>query len=114
MHGDQTLGYGLWEKIQQFLDQAFKDTGHENFYCPLFIPKSFFEREAEHIDGFAKECAVVTHRRLAKNDKGQLVPKVLSKNLWSCGPTSETIIGEMFARWIHSYRDSSAFVKSVG
>ena len=67
-------GYGIWENMQAVLDRMFKDTGHENAYFPLFIPKSFLEKEAEHVDGFAKECAVVTHHRLEPGPDGGLVP----------------------------------------
>src|SRR3954470_13378961 len=67
-------GYAIWETIQRTLDGMIKETGHKNAYFPLFIPKSFLEKEAEHVEGFAKECAVVTHSRLAKNDKGGLSP----------------------------------------
>ena len=67
-------GYTIWENIQRVLDRKFKDTGHVNAYFPLFIPKSFLEKEAAHVEGFAKECAVVTHSRLKANDKGELIP----------------------------------------
>ncbi len=98
-------GYRLWENIQGSLDKKFKATGHENIYCPLFIPKSYLEREAEHVDGFATECAVVTHHRLVKNTEGQLdVASPLEEPL-IIRPTSETVIGELFANWMQSYRD---------
>lgn len=98
-------GYGLWENIQQALDRMFKDTGHQNVYFPLFIPLSFFEKEAEHVEGFAKECAVVTHRRLETRPGGGLVPSGELDEPLVVRPTSETIIGAAFAKWIQSYRD---------
>ncbi|MDA8362531.1 MAG: proline--tRNA ligase [Gammaproteobacteria bacterium] len=98
-------GYGLWENIQQGLDRMFKDTGHQNAYFPLFIPLSFFEKEAEHVEGFAKECAVVTHRRLEARPGGGLVPAAELEEPLVVRPTSETIIGASFAKWIRSYRD---------
>ena len=97
-------GYALWENIQRVLDGAFKDTGHVNAYFPLFIPVSFLEKEAAHVDGFAKECAVVTHHRLELKD-GKLVPTGELEEPLVVRPTSETIIGEMFAKWVQSYRD---------
>lgn len=101
-------GYGIWERMQQALDKMFKDTGHENAYFPLFIPKSFFSKEASHVEGFAKECAVVTHYRL-KNDpdgKGIVVDEAakLEEEL-IVRPTSETIIWDTYRDWIQSYRD---------
>jgi prolyl-tRNA synthetase len=98
-------GYALWENIQRALDRMFKDTGHENAYFPLFIPVSFFEKEAEHVEGFAKECAVVTHHRLEATDGGGLRPAGELDEPLVVRPTSETIVGAMFARWIQSYRD---------
>ena len=98
-------GFGLWENMQRVLDKMFKDTGHENAYFPLFIPKSFLEKEAEHVEGFAKECAVVTHHRLEPGPDGGLVPAGPLEEPLIVRPTSETIIGSMFAKWIHSYRD---------
>ncbi len=97
-------GYGIWENIQQQLDKRIKDTGHENAYFPLFIPLSFFEKEAKHVDGFAKECAVVTHHRLELKD-GKLIPAGELEEPLIVRPTSETIIGESFSRWVESYRD---------
>ena len=101
-------GYAIWEKMQRALDQMFKDTGHENAYFPLFIPKSFFSKEAHHVEGFAKECAVVTHYRL-KNDpngKGVVVdPDAKLEEELIVRPTSETIIWNTYKNWIHSYRD---------
>jgi prolyl-tRNA synthetase len=99
-------GYALWENMQRVLDGMFKDTGHVNAYFPLFIPLSFLEKEAAHVEGFAKECAVVTHHRLVAKD-GKLVPDPASQleEPLVVRPTSETIIGEMFAKWVQSYRD---------
>ncbi|NMD00454.1 MAG: proline--tRNA ligase, partial [Bacteroidales bacterium] len=101
-------GYAIWEKIQETLDKMFKDTGHVNAYFPLFIPKSFFSKEASHVEGFAKECAVITHYRL-KNDpngKGVIVDEdaKLEEEL-IVRPTSETIIWNTYKNWIQSYRD---------
>ncbi len=101
-------GYAIWERMQAALDKMFKDTGHENAYFPLFIPKSFFSKEAAHVEGFAKECAVVTHYRL-KNDpdgKGIVVDEdaKLEEEL-IIRPTSETIIWDTYRNWIQSYRD---------
>jgi prolyl-tRNA synthetase len=101
-------GFGLWEKMRDQLDRMFKDTGHVNAYFPLFIPKSFFSREAAHVDGFAKECAVVTHYRL-KNDPngGGLIvdPEAKLEEELIIRPTSETIIWNTYRDWIKSYRD---------
>ena len=101
-------GYAIWEKMQAQLDKMFKDTGHVNAYFPLFIPKSFFSKEADHVDGFAKECAVVTHYRL-KNDpdgKGVVVdPDAKLEEELIIRPTSETIIWSTYKNWIQSYRD---------
>ena len=93
------------ENMQRALDQMFKDTGHENAYFPLFIPKSFLEKEAEHVEGFAKECAVVTHSRLEPGPDGGLVPTGPLEEPLVVRPTSETIIGDTFSRWVQSYRD---------
>ncbi len=98
-------GYTLWENMQKILDTRFKETGHQNAYFPLFIPLSFLQKEAEHVEGFAKECAVVTHHRLEKNEEGKLVPAGPLEEPLIVRPTSETIIGEMFSKWIASYRD---------
>ncbi len=98
-------GYGIWENMQGALDKMFKDTGHENAYFPLFIPKSFLEKEAEHVEGFAKECAVVTHSRLEPGPDGGLVPTGPLEEPLIVRPTSETIIGDTFSRWVQSYRD---------
>ena len=98
-------GYSIWENMQAALDQMFKDTGHENAYFPLFIPMSFLEKEAEHVDGFAKECAVVTHHRLEPGPDGGLVPAGELDEPLIVRPTSETIIGSMYAKWVQSHRD---------
>ncbi len=98
-------GYALWEHIQRVLDGKFKETGHVNAYFPLFIPKSYLEKEAAHVDGFAKECAVVTHSRLVDDGHGGLKPDSPLEEPLIVRPTSETIIGEMFSRWVQSYRD---------
>ncbi|NLD93039.1 MAG: proline--tRNA ligase [Fibrobacter sp.] len=98
-------GYMLWENIQRALDEMFKETGHKNAYFPLFIPKSFLEKEAEHVEGFAKECAVVTHHRLEAGPDGKLIPAGELEEPLIVRPTSETIIGAMFAKWVQSYRD---------
>jgi prolyl-tRNA synthetase len=101
-------GFAIWEKMQAELDRMFKETGHENAYFPLFIPKSYFSKEASHVDGFAKECAVVTHYRL-KNDpdgKGVIVdPEAKLEEELIVRPTSETIIWDTYRKWIQSYRD---------
>ncbi len=98
-------GYALWENIKKEMDKKFKELGHENAYFPLFIPLSYFQKEASHVEGFATECAVVTHHRLKKNAKGELeVDSPLEEPL-IVRPTSEMIIGEMFSKWIESYRD---------
>jgi prolyl-tRNA synthetase len=98
-------GYGIWENLQRVLDRKIKETGHVNAYFPLFIPLSFFEREAEHVEGFAKECAVVTHHRLEPDGKGGLKPAGPLEEPLVVRPTSETIIGETYAKWVQSYRD---------
>jgi len=101
-------GYAIWEKMQHYLDNMFKETGHVNAYFPLFIPKSFLSKEADHVEGFAKECAVVTHYRL-KNDpngKGVVVdPEAKLEEELIVRPTSETIIWSTYRNWIQSYRD---------
>ena len=98
-------GYAIWENFQKTLDQMFKDTGHQNAYFPLFIPMSFLEKEAQHVEGFAKECAVVTHHRLEPNGEGGLRPAGPLDEPLIVRPTSETIIGAMYAKWVQSYRD---------
>lgn len=98
-------GYAIWENMQRILDGMFKATGHSNAYFPLFIPLSFLEKEASHVEGFAKECAIVTHHRLEKNKDGKLVPAGELEEPLIVRPTSETIIGAMYAKWVESYRD---------
>ena len=98
-------GYALWENIQRILDKRFKETGHQNAYFPLFIPLSYLEKEADHVEGFAKECAVVTHHRLVKGKDGKLIPDGELEEPLVVRPTSEMIIGEMFSKWIESHRD---------
>src|SRR6195952_412457 len=99
-------GFGGWELIQKDLDRRIKDTGHENCYFPLFIPLSFIAKEAEHVEGFAKEMAIVTHHRLKMIDgKLQPDPEAKLEEPLVVRPTSETIIGDAFARWIKSHRD---------
>lgn len=98
-------GYALWEAIQRVLDGKFKEAGVENAYFPLLIPVSFLATEADHVEGFAKECAVVTHHRLAVDDTGALVPEGKLEEPYVIRPTSETIMYHMFAQWIHSHRD---------
>jgi prolyl-tRNA synthetase len=101
-------GYAIWELMQRALDDMFKETGHQNAYFPLFIPKSFFEKEAEHVEGFAKECAVVTHHRLKPGPDGKgLIPDPDAKLTEELiiRPTSETMIWYMYKQWIQSYRD---------
>ena len=99
-------GYGVWEELQRDLDRRIKQTGHSNVYFPVLIPLSFFAKEAEHVEGFAKEMAVVTHHRLKAVD-GQLVvdPAAELEEPLIVRPTSETIIGDAFQRWIKSHRD---------
>jgi prolyl-tRNA synthetase len=98
-------GYAIWENIQKELDRRFKATGHKNAYFPLFIPMRYLQKEADHVDGFAKECAVVTHSRLEADENGQLHPAGPLDEPLIVRPTSETIIGELFAKWVQSYRD---------
>jgi prolyl-tRNA synthetase len=98
-------GYALWENIVQELDHMFKSVGIKNAYFPLFIPLNFLEKEAAHVEGFAKECAVVTHHRLTQTESGGLKPDGKLQEPLIVRPTSETIIGESFSRWISSYRD---------
>ena len=101
-------GYAIWEKMRDVLDRMFKETGHENAYFPLFIPKSFFSREASHVEGFAKECAVVTHYRLKNDPEGNGVvvdPAARLEEELIVRPTSETIIWNTYKNWITSYRD---------
>ncbi len=100
-------GYAIWEKMQAELDRMFKETGHENAYFPIFIPKSYFSKEASHVDGFAKECAVVTHYRLKTDENGNVVVDETAKleEELIVRPTSETIIWDTYRKWIESYRD---------
>ena len=100
-------GYSIWEKMQAVLDQKFKDTGHSNAYFPLFIPKSFFSKEAAHVEGFATECAVVTHYRLKNDGNGNIIvdPDAKLEEELIVRPTSETIIWNTYKGWVQSYRD---------
>ncbi|HLW19891.1 MAG TPA: proline--tRNA ligase [Cyclobacteriaceae bacterium] len=101
-------GYAIWEKMQAQLDMMFKETGHENAYFPLFIPKSYLSKEASHVEGFAKECAVVTHYRLKTSDDGKSVvvdPEAKLEEELIVRPTSETVIWSAYKNWIQSYRD---------
>ena len=100
-------GYGIWERVQRLMDDRIKAAGIQNAYFPLFIPLANFEREADHVEGFAKEMAVVTHHRLIADDKGGLIPDPEAKleEPLVVRPTSETIIGDAMARWIQSWRD---------
>jgi len=98
-------GYGIWENMQRQLDAMFRATGHRNAYFPLFIPLSYFAKEAEHVEGFAKECAVVTHSRLEADTDGKLRPASALTEPLVVRPTSETIIGASYAKWVQSYRD---------
>jgi len=100
-------GFQIWENIKNIFDNKFKETNHTNAYFPLFIPKSFLNKEAEHVEGFAKECAIVTHSRLAVNEEGSLAPDPKSKldEEVIVRPTSETIIWSMYQKWIKSHRD---------
>jgi prolyl-tRNA synthetase len=101
-------GYSIWEKMQRALDDMFKETGHTNAYFPLFIPKSFLSKEASHVEGFAKECAVVTHYRLKNDPNGGGVivdPDAKLEEELIVRPTSETVIWSSYKNWIQSYRD---------
>jgi len=98
-------GYGIWENMQRQLDVMFRATGHRNAYFPLFIPLSYFAKEAEHVEGFAKECAVVTHSRLEVDADGKMKPTSPLAEPLVVRPTSETIIGASYAKWVQSYRD---------
>jgi len=101
-------GFAIWEKMQAGLDKMFKETGHENAYFPLFIPKSYLSKEASHVEGFAKECAVVTHYRLKNDEDGKGIvvdPEAKLEEELIVRPTSETIIWDTYRRWIQSYRD---------
>ena len=98
-------GFGIWENMQHQLDAMFRASGHRNAYFPLFIPLSYFAKEAEHVEGFAKECAVVTHTRLEVDAEGRMKPSSPLTEPLVVRPTSETIIGASYARWVQSYRD---------
>src|SRR5438045_633 len=98
-------GYAIWEAIQSDLDRRFKETGHVNAYFPLLIPQSFLAKEAKHVEGFALECAVVTHSKLEKGPDGNLRPAGDLEEPLIIRPTSETMIGYMYSQWIQSYRD---------
>nr|MBP6618891.1 proline--tRNA ligase [Leadbetterella sp.] len=101
-------GFSIWEKMQRALDDMFKETGHSNAYFPLFIPKSFLSKEASHVEGFAKECAVVTHYRLINDPNGNGVivdPDAKLEEELIVRPTSETVIWNTYKSWIQSYRD---------
>ncbi|MGR3951457.1 MAG: proline--tRNA ligase [Chlamydia sp.] len=97
-------GWAIWERIRDRLDRRIKETGHSNAYFPLFVPVSFLEKEADHVEGFAKECAVVTHHRLEAKD-GRLMPAGELEEPLVVRPTSETVIGDAFSRWVNSWRD---------
>jgi len=100
-------GFAIWEEMKKILDEMFKETGHVNAYFPMFIPKSFFSKEASHVDGFAKECAIVTHYRLKNDDSGNIIvdPDAKLEEELIVRPTSETIIWDTYRKWIKSYRD---------
>lgn len=102
-------GYGIWERIRDVFDEQIKSLDHENCYFPMFIPLSFFQKEAEHVEGFAKEMAIVTHSRL-KNEDGKLTPSSPLDEPLVVRPTSETIIADSFSKWIKSYRDLPVLV----
>lgn len=105
----KSWGLGIWERIRFILNEKIKETGHENCYFPLFIPLSFFQKEADHVDGFAKEMAIVTHSRLTTKD-GKLVPDSPLDEPLAVRPTSETIIADSFSKWVKSYRDLPVMV----
>lgn len=101
-------GFALWENIKETLDTMFKHTGHQNAYFPLFIPKSYFSKEAKHVEGFAKECAVVTHYKLKTSEDGKSIevdPEAKLEEELIVRPTSETIIWDTYKGWINSHRD---------
>src|SRR5437763_757688 len=98
-------GFGIWENMQRQLDAMFRATGHRNAYFPLFIPLSYFAKEAEHVEGFDKECASVTHSRLEVDGEGKMKPASPLNEPLVVRPTSETIIGASYAKWVQSYRD---------
>lgn len=105
----KSWGYGMWERIRDIFDEKFKETNHENCYFPMFIPLSFFQKEADHVEGFAKEMAVVTHSRL-ESKNGKLTPSSPLEEPLIVRPTSETIIADSFSKWIKSYRDLPVLV----
>lgn len=111
-------GYAIWEKMQAQLDKMFKETGHQNAYFPLFVPKSLFEAEEKNAEGFAKECAVVTHYRLVKDEekpgKLKVDPNSKLEEELVVRPTSEAIIWNTYKNWIQSYRDLPIFGKPMG
>src|SRR5467141_139934 len=107
-------GYGVWENMQRQLDAMFRATGHRNAYFPLFIPLSYFAKEAEHVEGFAKECAVVTHTRLEVDADGKMKPASPLNEPLVVRPTSETIIGASYAKWVQSYRDLPILINQWG
>ena len=110
-------GFAIWERMKDVLDQMFKDTGHVNAYFPLFIPKSYLSKEADHVEGFAKECAVVTHYRLKNAEDGSGVvvdPDAKLEEELIVRPTSETIIWNTYKGWIQSYRDLPSVGEPMG
>ncbi len=107
-------GYALWENIVNVVDGMFKQVGIRNAYFPLFIPLNFMQKEADHVEGFAKECAIVTHHRLERNEHGKLIPGSPLQDPLVVRPTSETIIGESFSRWVKSYRDLPVLINQWG
>ena len=110
-------GFAIWEKMQAELDRMFKETGHVNAYFPLFIPKSYLSKEADHVEGFAKECAVVTHYRLKNSEDGKGVvvdPEAKLEEELIVRPTSETIIWDTYRGWIQSYQGSTYTCQSMG
>jgi prolyl-tRNA synthetase len=107
-------GYALWENISRIVDDRLKAIGVRNAYFPIFIPLSFLQKEAQHVEGFAKECAVVTHHRLEKDEGGQLVPSGELNEPLIVRPTSETIIGDSFSKWVKSYRDLPILINQWG
>src|SRR5438046_9105925 len=106
-------GYGVCENMQRQLDAMFRATGHRNAYFPLFIPLSYFAKEAEHVEGFAKECAVVTHSRLEADADGKLKPASPLTEPLVVRPTSEAIIGASYAKWVQSYRDLAILINKL-
>ena len=109
-------GYAIWENMQRALDDMFKATGHSNVYFPIFIPKSYLNKEAKHVEGFAKECAVVTHYRLKNNTDGSLVvdPDSKLEEELIVRPTSETVIWSTYKNWIKLLSRFTAFIQSMG